>query len=132
MIGSGTNGLASGLPEVGAREVLESSDIITGGTFHPRGAAVRRSDGYVLRERWPFASQRALVRLAAVHAFRACADAVDLCFEAGGGSSVYDGSTLQRAFRDVHTAGQHITLACTGYETVGRVLLGMDPDTPLL
>jgi indole-3-acetate monooxygenase len=75
---------------------------------------------------------RALVRLAAVNAHRACADAVDLCFVVGGGTSVYEASILQRAFRDVNTAGQHIALAYTGYETVGRVLLGMDPDTALL
>jgi alkylation response protein AidB-like acyl-CoA dehydrogenase len=56
MIGSGTNALASRLPEVGACEVLTSSGIITGGTFHPRGTAVARGDGYVLRGRWPFGS----------------------------------------------------------------------------
>jgi hypothetical protein len=41
-------------------------------------------------------------------------------------------SLLQRAFRDVHVATQSVVLSYTGWETVGRVLLGLEPDTPLL
>lgn len=39
---------------------------------------------------------------------------------------------MQRYFRDVHAAGQHVVLAFPGLETVGRVLLGLEPDTSLL
>ncbi|MEJ7764331.1 MAG: acyl-CoA dehydrogenase family protein [Acidimicrobiales bacterium] len=76
--------------------------------------------------------QRAICRLASVHASQAAVEAVDLCFEAAGGSAVYGTSTLQRHLRDVHVVGQHVVLAASGYETVGRVLLGLPPDTPLL
>jgi len=76
--------------------------------------------------------QRAMCRLASVHAARAATEAVDLCFEAAGGSAVYVTSGLQRHLRDVHTAGQHVVLAASGYETVGRVMLGRPPDTPLI
>ncbi len=76
--------------------------------------------------------QRALCRLASVHAARASTEAVALCFEAAGGSAVYVASRLQRHLRDVHTVGQHVALAASGYETVGRVLLGLGPDTPLI
>jgi alkylation response protein AidB-like acyl-CoA dehydrogenase len=76
--------------------------------------------------------QRAMARLAAVHAARSAIEAVTLCFEAAGGSAVYASSGLQRHLRDVHTAGQHVVLATSGFETVGRVLLGLPPDTPLL
>jgi hypothetical protein len=57
---------------------------------------------------------------------------VDLCFEAAGATALYVASPLQRHFRDVHAAGQHVVLAFPGLETVGRVLLGLDPDTSLL
>jgi alkylation response protein AidB-like acyl-CoA dehydrogenase len=76
--------------------------------------------------------QRAMCRLASVHAARAATEAVGLCFEAAGGSAVHASSALQRQLRDVHTVGQHVVLAASGYETVGRVLLGLAPDTPLL
>jgi len=76
--------------------------------------------------------QRAMCRLASVHAARAAVEAVTLCFEAAGGSAVYVTSRLQRHLRDVHSAGQHVVLASSGYETVGRVLLGLPPDTPLI
>jgi alkylation response protein AidB-like acyl-CoA dehydrogenase len=76
--------------------------------------------------------QRALVRLAIVNASRAGIEAVDLCFEAAGSTALFAVNPMQRYFRDVHTAGQHVALAFSGLETVGRVLLGEEPDTPLL
>jgi indole-3-acetate monooxygenase len=76
--------------------------------------------------------QRAIARLATVHAAQVSIEAVDACFKAGGSTSIYRGSLLQRAFRDVHVATQHTVLAYAGYETAGRVLLGLPPDTPML
>ena len=76
--------------------------------------------------------QRALVRLAVLNASRAGCRAVDLCYEAGGATSIQATSPLQRQFRDVHAASQHVVLTFSGWETVGRVLLGLEPDTPLL
>ncbi|MDQ6910729.1 MAG: acyl-CoA dehydrogenase family protein [Actinomycetota bacterium] len=76
--------------------------------------------------------QRALVRLAVVNGSRSGTKAVDLCFEAAGSSALFRANPMQRYFRDVHVAGQHVVLAFSGLETVGRVLLGLEPDTPLL
>lgn len=76
--------------------------------------------------------QRALVRLAVLNASRAGCRAVDLCYEAGGATSIHAASPLRRHFGDVHTASQHVVLAFSGWETVGRVLFGLEPDTPLL
>jgi alkylation response protein AidB-like acyl-CoA dehydrogenase len=74
--------------------------------------------------------QRALLRLAATHAVSSAARAVDLVYEAGGGSSIYETSPLERCFRDIHTVTQHVAIAPASYEPAGRVLLGMDPGTP--
>ncbi len=76
--------------------------------------------------------QRALVRLAIINASRAGTRAVDLCFEAAGSTALFVSNPMQRYFRDVHAAGQHVVLAFSGLETVGRVLLGLEPDTSLL
>lgn len=75
---------------------------------------------------------RAVARLAVVNAASAAADAVDLCFTAAGSTALYLDHPLQRRHRDVHAVGQHVVLAFSGYETVGRVLFGLEPDTPLV
>ena len=38
---------------------------------------------------------------------------------------------LERAFRDVHTATQHILVQPVTWEMTGRALLGLDPGTPI-
>lgn len=73
--------------------------------------------------------QRALLRLAACHATSEAAAAVDLVYEAGGASSFHATSPLQRCFRDVHTVTQHAMVSPTTTSRVGRVLLGIEPDT---
>lgn len=76
--------------------------------------------------------ERALARLAVVNAAQAGMTAVDLCFEAAGTTSLFVDHPLQRRHRDVHAIGQHVVLAFPGLETVGRVLFGLEPDTPLV
>jgi alkylation response protein AidB-like acyl-CoA dehydrogenase len=75
---------------------------------------------------------RALVRLAASHAVSSAVQAVDLMYVAGGASSIYVTCLLERAFRDVHTMTQHIGVHPRVMHSTGRVLFGLEPDTPLL
>jgi len=75
---------------------------------------------------------RARLRLAAAHAATAAARAVDLMYDAGGGTVVYASSPLQRRFRDVHVATQHVLVAPATLELVGRILLGLESDTTML
>lgn len=77
-------------------------------------------------------TERARLRLAATHATRSAARVVDLMYEAGGGTSVYASNPLQRHFRDVHVATQHIMVAPPTWTLAGAVLLGHDADTSLL
>ena len=60
------------------------------------------------------------------------ARAVDLVYNAGGGSVVYATSPLQRHFRDIHVATQHIMVAPATLELAGRILLGLEADTSML
>ena len=76
--------------------------------------------------------QRARMRLASANAGARCVEAVDLAYHAGGGTSVYAKSPLQRCFRDIHTASQHIMVAPRTYELFGRLRLGAPADTSML
>jgi alkylation response protein AidB-like acyl-CoA dehydrogenase len=70
---------------------------------------------------------KAKLRLAATNNAWAAAEAVDLLYHAAGGSAIYTRSPLQRCFRDVHVATQHIMVAQPTYEVVGKLSLGLDP-----
>jgi alkylation response protein AidB-like acyl-CoA dehydrogenase len=72
------------------------------------------------------------VRLATTHAVRSCASAVDRMYHLAGGSSVYRTSPLQRIFRDVHVATQHMMVAPSTFELTGRLLLGLETNTSQL
>lgn len=75
--------------------------------------------------------QHALVRLASAHATRAAAAAADFAYTAGGGTSLYRKSPLQRYMRDVHAVTQHIIVSPPVMNAAGRVLVGLDPGTPV-
>ena len=65
------------------------------------------------------------VRLASAHAAQSAAEVVDLMYTAGGTSSIYASSRLERCFRDVHVVTQHIGVAASNIEMVGQYLLGL-------
>lgn len=67
---------------------------------------------------------RAGLRLAASHAMAAAAHVVDEMYALGGGSAIYDASPLQRRFRDIHVATQHMLVNPSTWDFAGRVLLG--------
>ena len=75
---------------------------------------------------------RAELRLAATHATVASAQVVDAMYNAGGGTSIYRTSTLQRRFRDIHAATQHVMVGQPTFELAGRILLGLETDISTL
>ncbi len=72
------------------------------------------------------------LRLATTHATHAAAQAVDRMYHVAGGSSVYRSSPLQRIFRDVHVATQHMMVSASTLELTGRLLLGLETDVAQL
>jgi alkylation response protein AidB-like acyl-CoA dehydrogenase len=72
------------------------------------------------------------LRLATTNAVNESVKVVDAMYTLAGGVSVYESSRLQRQFRDIHVATQHIMVAPSTLETVGRLLLGVDADTSSL
>ncbi len=70
-----------------------------------------------------------LLRLAANNAAERSAHAIELCYRAGGGTSVYETSPLQRVFRDINVATQHGMIAPRLLEPLGRMRFGLPTDT---
>jgi indole-3-acetate monooxygenase len=66
----------------------------------------------------------AALRLATAYCARNAIEAVDLMFDAGGGTSVYASSRLERCFRDAHMVTHHMMASPSNIEMVGQYLLG--------
>ena len=77
----------------------------------------------------PSVERRARIRAAASHAAEESARAVELAYRLGGGSSVFATNPLQRCLRDIHTATQHVQVGRRVFESLGRLMLGLDVDT---
>jgi alkylation response protein AidB-like acyl-CoA dehydrogenase len=80
----------------------------------------------------PSPQDRARLRASATNAASSAARAVDRVYTAGGATSIYSKSPLQRCFRDVHTITQHVFVAPHTHELFGKILLGVEPDAPML
>ena len=69
---------------------------------------------------------RALSSSSGAHAVQMLCKAVDLLFYSSGSRGMFDGSPLQRAWRDVHTIASHFALNPeTSAQTRARALLGL-------
>jgi alkylation response protein AidB-like acyl-CoA dehydrogenase len=75
---------------------------------------------------------RAALRSGASHAMGASAAAVDAMWALAGGSAIYERTPLERRFRDVHAATQHMLVGPGTFELAGRVLLGVPTNTAQL
>jgi alkylation response protein AidB-like acyl-CoA dehydrogenase len=76
--------------------------------------------------------ERADLRLACLTAVENSVAAADLLYRLAGTTAIFQSSPLERCWRDVHTAAQHMQVQDSRWETAGRVLLGLDPGSPLL
>lgn len=72
------------------------------------------------------------LRLATTSAVQSAKRAVDRVYELAGGTAVYSQSPIQRRFRDIHVATQHIMVGASTWETTGRLYLGQSADTAML
>jgi len=76
--------------------------------------------------------ERAAMRLASLTAAENSVAAVDLLYRLAGTSAIFQSSPLERCWRDVHTAVQHLQVQDGRWETAGRVLFGMEPASPFV
>jgi indole-3-acetate monooxygenase len=134
--------LAGAKTPAGARRTLAERSTVQAELARAE-AALRAARGLVLEEAdraWQAAQaggsiaerHRVGLRMAATHATGVAAEVTTSMYHAAGGSSIYDSSPLQRRFRDVHVATQHVMVAPATWELTGRLLLGLATDTTQL
>jgi alkylation response protein AidB-like acyl-CoA dehydrogenase len=74
---------------------------------------------------------RIALRLAASWAIHQAVEVVDAAYHMAGATAVFHSNPFERRFRDIHAIAQQIQARDIHYETVGQVLLGLDPDAPV-
>ena len=78
-------------------------------------------------------NDRATIRMRTGLINQMSCDAVNDLMHGAGGNSFRDSSSLQRFFRDANVLRTHAAMDFdAASEMYGRVLLGMDPGTPVL
>ncbi len=77
-------------------------------------------------------ADRTAVRLAALTAAENSVEAVDIAYRLAGSTAIFQSSPLERCWRDVHAAAQHIQVQDGRWETAGRVLFGLEPNSPFV
>ncbi|OBG57565.1 MULTISPECIES: acyl-CoA dehydrogenase family protein [unclassified Mycobacterium] len=80
----------------------------------------------------PPLQQRAGFQLAAQQAMRAARHAVDTAFGLAGAGAVHAGHPLQRCFRDLHTAGQHVYFSPAALKRYAGTRFGIAQPTHLM
>ena len=74
---------------------------------------------------------QAEMRSSAVFATEASTEVVSVAFRYGGASALFLSNILQRCFRDVNAAAQHLIVSETAYEVHGQFALGFSDADPL-
>jgi len=75
--------------------------------------------------------QNAMIRLATTWAIQQAREVVNTLYHAAGATAIFDDRPFERRLRDIHTASQQTQASQAHFETIGRVLFGLPPDTAM-
>jgi alkylation response protein AidB-like acyl-CoA dehydrogenase len=70
----------------------------------------------------------ATIRLASTWAIHQAREVVDAAYHAAGATAIFENNPFERRFRDIHTVVQQYQGRQAHFETVGQVLLGLEPE----
>jgi indole-3-acetate monooxygenase len=76
-------------------------------------------------------AHNATIRLASTWAIHQAKEVVDTLYHAAGATAIFDEQPFERRFRDIHTVIQQYQGRQTHFETVGQVLLGLEPESTI-
>ena len=75
--------------------------------------------------------QNTTIRLASTWAIHQAREVVNTIYHSAGATAIFDDRPFERRFRDMHTASQQAQGRQAHYETIGRILFGLAPDTAM-
>jgi alkylation response protein AidB-like acyl-CoA dehydrogenase len=75
--------------------------------------------------------QNTMIRLASTWAIHQAREVVNTLYHGAGATAIFDDRPFERRFRDMHTCSQQAQGRQAHYETIGRVLFGLAPDTAM-
>ena len=73
----------------------------------------------------------ATIRLASTWAIKQAREVVGELYHAAGATAIFEAQPFERRFRDINTIAQQMQGAQRHFETVGGILLGLDPDATM-
>jgi alkylation response protein AidB-like acyl-CoA dehydrogenase len=75
--------------------------------------------------------QTATIRLASTWAIKQAREVVGELYHAAGATAIFNEQPFERRFRDINTIAQQMQGAQRHFETVGGILLGLEPDATM-
>ncbi len=75
--------------------------------------------------------QNATIRLASTWAIKQAREVVGELYHAAGATAIFNERPFERRFRDMNTISQQMQGAQRHFETVGGILLGLEPDATM-
>jgi 3-hydroxy-9,10-secoandrosta-1,3,5(10)-triene-9,17-dione monooxygenase len=113
-------------------QVGEAAQLIDEASYHLYRMVDRLDTKSAAGEPWTV-EEKAVARMDAGAVVGRSREAVDILANSAGASSIYSHLPLQRIQRDVGALHQHgIMYPNTNLETLGRVMLGLEPNTDFL
>jgi alkylation response protein AidB-like acyl-CoA dehydrogenase len=122
----------------GARRTLRDNNVIQSqvAQSEARLSAARAFLLGSLEEIWRDVAQRGrltldhntTIRLASTWAIHQACEVVDTAYHAAGATAIFESNAFERRFRDAHTVVQQYQGRQAHFETVGQVLLGLQPE----
>lgn len=74
--------------------------------------------------------QRMQLQLAGTYAIESSVRAVRMVHELAGLTGMRESSRIQKHFRDIHVIKQHAFTSSSRYQSVGQLMLGLEPEWP--
>ena len=94
------------------------------GTLSELWHAAQTADGFTQE-------QETRLRLATTWAIQQSRETVTQLYLAAGALAIFSAEPFERRLRDIHTICQQIQGHAAHFETVGQILMGLEPDRPL-
>lgn len=76
--------------------------------------------------------ERVNIRMAASHAIESAKQVADFAYESAGATAIFASNEFEKRFRDMHTVSQQVQGRKAHFQSVGKFLLGLAPDTSFL